>query len=180
MPDSNKRQSEPEASEQTTTYEQEAERIASLCEDFNNPEHAEAYYAYCDALDTFKAGRVWTPERVRKLYPIMKEIADEVTEDRRADAVYNARFEAAKGVAHKLAGLLENEQTPQETREAVTRHVQRLAAEVGVTLATPYVLLSALPHIAAEADDKGVALDMQPLVELCSVLTTRPAVEGKV
>ncbi len=62
-----------ESSAPTTTYEQQAERIAALCRDFNNPAHVEAYYEFCDALDSFKAGRVWTPERVRKLYPIMKE-----------------------------------------------------------------------------------------------------------
>lgn len=78
--------------------EAEAQRIASICaeSDPTNEVRRQAWLDYCAmfrrALDE---GRIWTPERVRALYPTLKEIVDEIEEIDRSWAEFEKRSAAA-------------------------------------------------------------------------------------
>lgn len=59
---------------------EEAERIASLVSE-HTPESTKVYGEYCRLLNrAVKEGQVGTPERIRALYPILREINDEIDE----------------------------------------------------------------------------------------------------
>jgi hypothetical protein len=162
--------SAPETTDPLTPHEREAERIAAICEDFEHPEHADAYHRYCDTLRrALEHGRVWTPDRVRRLYAVAAEICDEIDEIERDEARFNAHFHGARSLASQLAGVMEDETVPSDARELIEKQIAELAARVGVTLATPDVLLSALPAIAEAAHDQGLTLDVLPML--------RPALE---
>lgn len=162
--------SAPEATDTLTPHEREAERIAALCGDFEHPEHAEAYLRYCDTLRrALEHGRVWTPDRARRLYAVAAEICDEIDEIKRDEARFNAHFHGARSLASQLAGVMEDETAPSDARELIEKQIAELAARVGVTLATPDVLLSALPAIAEAAHEQGLTLDMLQML--------RPALE---
>lgn len=68
----------------------EAERLASLVRAYDDPARREAYDHYCSILNRAMEGVVWTPDRVRALYPTLKEIVDEIDEitqqDKRSSA----------------------------------------------------------------------------------------------
>ncbi len=145
-----------------TSHEQEAERLADLCADYSHPDRAVAYKHYCDTLHRAMNGVVWTPERVRRLYPVLAEICEDIDEVEREEEEMQAARTAAQEEANRLARIMEDEETTPETREHVERHIAELASRVGVTLATPEVLLSALPAIVEAAQEQGIKLGALP------------------
>ncbi len=59
-------------------HQQEADRLASLATT-HTPASQQAHEEFSQALArAVKHGRVWTPERVRSLWPILAEINSEI------------------------------------------------------------------------------------------------------
>lgn len=78
------------------THKERTERVARLME-LDGPiasEEIEAYRAYCDLLElTTTQGRIGQPKWIRRLYPILLEIKDEMDEDGRKHQLREKRRE---------------------------------------------------------------------------------------
>lgn len=75
----------------------EAEKFAALCADSDSyrKESYEAWTAFGVLFRRAVEGRIWTPERVMALYPVLKEIVDEIEEVDREWAALERRSAAA-------------------------------------------------------------------------------------
>lgn len=85
-------------------YTADAERIAGLIGNFDSHGHAAAYTEYCRLLSrAMNEGRVTLPNRVLELYPIIRDINEEIDEiereNRAADEFYKACDEIAAAFA---------------------------------------------------------------------------------
>lgn len=76
----------------------EAEQFARYCATHEPEEEAHrAYITYCRMLQrAIGEGVVWVEHRVRALYPVIKEICDEIDAIERREAELERRSKAAK------------------------------------------------------------------------------------
>lgn len=88
----------------------EAERISELCAPGDyTPERAQAYSEYCRLLSrAINEGQVGRSDRILRLYPIIREINDEIDEIEEEEARMKPAYEAADKVVDAFADLVDS------------------------------------------------------------------------
>ena len=87
----------------------EAERIAAIAQSNDQtPECHEAYHTYCKMLDrAIHEGHVWRPDLVLRLYPIIRDINDEIDECHEWEKRMQPIYEAADKVVDAFGAILD-------------------------------------------------------------------------
>ncbi|HZF41322.1 MAG TPA: hypothetical protein VE715_21040 [Blastocatellia bacterium] len=88
-------------------YDKEAERIAELARS-QTPEGQQAYTEYCNLLErAVREGQIGRSDRILQLYPIVREINDEIDEAIEESKVMEPIYAAADKIVDAFADIID-------------------------------------------------------------------------
>jgi hypothetical protein len=88
-------------------YDEEAKRIADLVR-LNTPEATEAYSEYCRLLNrALHEGQIGRTDRILQLYPIVREINDEIDEAVEESRIMEPIYAAADRIVDAFADIID-------------------------------------------------------------------------